>query len=133
MTTVNVKKVYGESAELMWHRIGDPGALADWHPAVKETALMDEGWTRVNTLVGGGKVVEPILERTGQRYTFRIEEGPFPFSDFVSTLAIREGASKGCVVEWRATFVPSAVSEAEASELVRGFFQAGLDSLEGAR
>jgi hypothetical protein len=129
MTTVVVSRQYSVSPEHMWHRIGDPGSLADWHPALEDTALVEDGRVRVNTLVGGGQVVEPIIERTGRHYTFRIAAGPLPFANFVSTLAVRDAASDGCVVDWRATFEADGVGDAEASELVRTFFEAGLGAL----
>jgi carbon monoxide dehydrogenase subunit G len=131
MTEVSVAKHYEVPAEEMWDRIGDPGALAAWHPGVETTELVDGGRTRINTVPGGARLVEPVLEQADHHYTFRITESPLPFGDFVSTIQVR-GDGGGSVVEWQATFEPSGVSETEATELVRGFFQAGLDALSGA-
>lgn len=129
MAEVSVAKRYQVPAEAMWGRVGDPGALATWHPGVETTELLDGGRTRVNTVPGGGRVVEPILEQADRQYTFRMAESPLPFAEFVSTIQVRADGDGACVVEWGATFQPSGVSEAEASDLVRGFFQAGLDAL----
>ncbi len=128
MTEVSFAKHYEAPAEEMWGRIGDPGALAAWHPGVETTELVDGGTTRINTVPGGARVVEPILEQADRHYTFRIAHSPLPLRDFVSTIQVR-GDGRGSVVEWQATFEPSGVSETEATELVRGFFQAGLDAL----
>jgi hypothetical protein len=49
---VSVTKRYETTADEMWERIGDPGALAARHPAVESTELMDGGTARVNTLRG---------------------------------------------------------------------------------
>lgn len=125
MAEMSVAKRYEVPAEEMWGRIGDPGALATWHPGVETTELVDGGRTRINTVAGGGRVVERILEQADHRYTFRIDDSPLPLRDFVSTIRVR-GDGCSCVVEWDATFEPSGVS---ATELVRGFFQAGLDAL----
>lgn len=129
MAEVSVTKRYEVPAEEMWGRIGDPGALAKWHPGVETTELVDGGRTRINTLPGGGSVTEPILEQADHRYTFRIAESPLPFRDFVSTIQVRGDGVGACVVEWDATFEPSGISKNEVTELVRGFFQAGLDAL----
>ncbi len=128
MAEVSVAKRYEVPAEEMWGRIGDPGALATWHPGVETTEVLDGGQTRVNTVTGGGRVVEPILEQTDRGYTFGIAESPLPLRRFVSTIRVR-GDGGACVVEWDATFEPSGVSDGAASDLVRGFFQAGLDAL----
>jgi len=128
MTEVSAAKRYAVPAEEMWGRIGDPGALATWHPGVETTELVDGGRTRINTVPGGARLVEPILEQADHRYTFRIADSPLPLRDFVSTIQVR-GDGGACVVEWEATFEPSGVSQTEATELVRGFFQAGLDAL----
>lgn len=79
-------------------------------------------------MTGGGRVVEFILEQADLRYTFGIAESPLPLRRFVSTIRVR-GDGGACVVEWDATFEPSGVSDVVASNLVRGFFQAGLDAL----
>jgi Polyketide cyclase / dehydrase and lipid transport len=129
MAHVAVSKRYDLPAEEMWARIGDPGSLAKWHPGVETTEMLDSGRTRVNTVPGGGRVVEPILEQADYRYTFRITESPLPFDELVSTILVRDDGGDACVVEWDATFQPNGVSEAEATDLVRAFYQTGLDAL----
>lgn len=129
MAEVSTAKRYEVPAEDMWERIGDPGALATWHPGVETTELLDGGKTRVNTVPGGGRVIEPILEQADHQYTFRIAESPLPLAEFVSTIQVRDDGGDACIVEWEATFQPSGVSDAEATDLIRGFFQAGLDAL----
>jgi mxaD protein len=128
MAAVSVSKRYEVPPEEMWARIGDPGALAAWHPAIEATEVFDGGRTRVNLVVGGGRVAETILELTDRRQTWRIDESPLPY-DLVATLQVRDDGGAACVVEWNATFEPNGVSEPEAAEMIRGFFQAGLDAL----
>lgn len=128
MRHLTTTRRYSVSAEDMWERIGDPGALAAWHPAVDATDLIDGGWTRINHL-GTAQVVEPIVDRSDRQYTFRMSQTPLPLRGFESTLRVREADPCGCVVEWEATFTPTGVSDAEADELVAGFFEAGLDAL----
>jgi hypothetical protein len=129
MAEVSTAKRYEVPAEDMWERIGDPGALATWHPGVETTELLDGGRTRVNTVPGGARVIEPILEQADHQYTFRIAESPLPFAEFVSTIQVRADGGDACIVEWEATFQPIGASDAEATDLIRGFFQAGLDAL----
>ncbi len=128
MGHVNTTKQCRVPADEMWARIGNPGALGTWHPAVDSTELIDGGRTRINHL-GAAQVVEPIVDRGDRQYTFRMSETPLPLQDFESTLRVREDGPGGCVVEWEATYEAAGVSNAEADELVRGFFEAGLDAL----
>lgn len=129
MAEVLVSKRYEVRAQSMWERIGDPASLCDWHPAVETTEMLDGGRRRVNTVVGGGKVFETILDEADQQHTFRIDDSPLPIDDLVATIRVREDGGSACVVEWQATLDPNGVSDAEAVELTRGFFQAGLDAL----
>jgi hypothetical protein len=129
MAHVAVSKHYHVPADEMWARIGDPSSLANWHPGVETTEMLDGGRTRINTVPGGGRVVEPILELADRQYTFRITDSPLPFGELVSTIQVRDDGHDACVVEWDATFQPKGVSETEATHLVRGFYQTGLDAL----
>jgi mxaD protein len=129
MTEVSVSKRYDVPAEAMWSRIGDPLALAAWHPAVQTTEAVEGGRVRVNTTVSGDRVVESIVDRGERHYTFTMDETPLPFADFVSTIGVTDDGADGCVVVWRAKLSPDGVSEPDAAELVSGFFQAGLDTL----
>lgn len=128
MGHVSTTKQYRISADEMWSRIGDPGALATWHPAVDSTELIDGGRQRINRL-GAVRVVEPIVDRGDRHYTFRMSQTPLPLRDFESTLRVREEGPGGCAVEWEATYQAAGVSDAEADDLVRGFFETGLNAL----
>lgn len=129
MADVSVSKRYEVPAQAMWERIGDPGQLADWHPAVEKTEMLEGGKRRVNTVVGGALVSETILERADRHHTFRIDDSPLPVDDLVATIRVRDEGEEACSVEWAAEFRPVGVPDHEAVELNRGFFQAGLDAL----
>ena len=128
MGHLTTTKQYGIPADEMWSRIGDPGALAAWHPAVDSTELVDGGQRRINH-IGAHQFVEPVVDRGDRHYTFRMSDTPLPLQDFESTLRVQDDGPGGCVVQWEATYEAAGVSDAEADELVRGFFEAGLDAL----
>ncbi len=113
----------------MWERIGDPARLYEWHPAIEATEMRDGGTQRVNTRGDGGVVSETILERAERHHSFRIDESPLPLTNLVATLRVRDEGEGACIVQWEATFDPVGMPENEAGELVRGFFQQGLDAL----
>jgi hypothetical protein len=129
MADVRVSKRYAVPAQTMWARIGDPARIFEWHPAIEATESLDGGRRRVNTVFGGGAVTETILERGDRHHSFRIDDGPLPVANLVATLRVDDEGDQACRVEWEATFDPAGISEQEAIELNRGFFQAGLDAL----
>jgi hypothetical protein len=129
MADVRVSKRYKVPGERMWERIGEPAKIVEWHPAIKLTDMLDGGKTRVNTIVGGGRVSETNLEQAERHHVYRIDDSPLPIDNFVATIRVRDETEHACVVEWDATLEPSGVPEREAVELARGFFQAGLDAL----
>jgi hypothetical protein len=129
MADVLVEKRLEVPAEDVWERIGDPTRIFEWHPFIEQTEVLDEGKRRVNTTVDGSRVSETILEEGERHHVFRIDEGPLPYDEFVSTIRVRDEGGSACVVEWEATLAPNGVSEQEAVEFTRRFFQAGLDAL----
>lgn len=73
---------------------------------------------------------ETILEQGERHHTYRIDESPLPVENLVGTIRVRDDEDSACLVQWDATFNATGISEAEAIELVRGIFQAGLDALQ---
>lgn len=128
MAEVSVSKRYEVSGAEMWARIGDPRDICRWHPAIAETDMAADG-KRINTLTHGARVSETILEQGERHHTYRIDESPLPLDSFIATLAVHDEHDCACIVQWHATFQPVGISDAEAGELARGFFQAGLDAL----
>ena len=129
MAGVSGSQRYEVSGQEMWERIGDPGRIYEWHPAIEATEVLDGGKRRVNTLGDGGRVSETILERAERHHSWRIDESPLPVDNLIATLRVRDEGEGACIVEYEATFDPAGVPEDEAAELNRGFFQAGLDAL----
>jgi polyketide cyclase/dehydrase/lipid transport protein len=129
MAQVSTSKRYDVSGQRMWERMGDPCRISEWHPFLETTEVLDGGKRRVNTRGDGGRVSETILALAERQYSYRIDESPLPFGNLVGTLRVRDEGDAACVVDWEATFDPAGIPEDEAVELVRGFFQAGLDAL----
>ena len=129
MAEVHVSKRYDVPGQAMWERIGDPGKISEWHPAIETTEMLDGGRTRVDTIVGGGRVSETILEQGERHHTYRIDESPLPVGNLIGTIRVHDESDDACVVAWDATFEPAGIAEHDAVELVSGIFQTGLDAL----
>jgi hypothetical protein len=128
LAEVRVSKRYAVPAQGIWARIGDPARLAEWHPYIERTDLLDNGKRRVNTTADGSRVTETILEQAARHHTWQIDDGPLPYERFVATMRVQDNRG-GCIVECDATFEPKDGAHEQAEELTRGFFQAGLDAI----
>ena len=80
----------------------------------------------------GTIIVERLVtfDQPGRRYTYVIQQAPFPVTNYLSTLCVREtGTGNGSRVEWSGRFTPTGVSTADAAKLFRGIYEDGLKAL----
>ncbi len=130
MAKVSMSAQLGTSADEAWKLIGGFNALTDWHPAVEASELTEEGQTRTLSLVGGGQIVEKLekIDDSARTYTYSIKNSPLPVANYTSTITVRD-EDGGCVVDWSGEF-DAVGGESEASDIVTGIYQAGLDNLK---
>jgi len=121
----------GVDAATVWAVIGDFNSLADWHPAVSQSRLEDDGNLRRLVLADGGKIVERLENRddAARRYSYSIAQAPLPVTDYLATLGVCE-TGDGCRVTWSGRFTVSGTSEAEAAAIIGGIYEAGLTALQ---
>lgn len=136
MPTVSESIVIAAEPQRTWALVGDPAALSDWHPAVATSPVSER--VRRCTLVGGGSLVEPIVEHSDEDrfYVYDIAEGPFPTRTYRSRIAV-EDADGGSRLVWQTDFEPDdPASEDELVETFAGIYRAGLEAareqLDGA-
>ena len=136
--TLNVQKEsdVNASADQVWDLLGDYNAIEDWHPAVVSSTLTGDGKTagsrRVLALPGDAKIIEDLVSHSddGMSYSYRITEGPFPITDYVSTILVEADGDESCKVTWSSTFNASGVSDQEAIGIITGVYEAGLESIQ---
>lgn len=133
MTDVKMKTDLNVPADQVWEMIGKFNALPDWHPAVEKSELEDGGKLRRLTLAGGVSIVERLekLDEDGQVYRYSIVESPLPVANYSAELRVKPNQDgTGCTVEWSSNFNPVGASMEEASKVIQGVYQAGLDNLQ---
>lgn len=120
--------------EEVWNRIGEFCAVADWHDAVETCTQSTEGAETVRSLdlVGGGTLVEVRTDEGSTSYSYRIESGPLPVADYVSTLSAT-AADAGTELTWTGTFDAAGATDAEAEAAIRGIYRSGLDSIAAGK
>jgi hypothetical protein len=88
---------------------------------------------RTLTTKDGAVIVEKLTQwdDAGHAYGYAILESPLPVANYVSTIAVKDGAEAGtAAITWSSTFDPKGASEADASKVIGGIYDAGLSSLK---
>ena len=60
MAKVLISTILNASAGEVWKLIGGFNALPDWHPAVENSELTEDGQSRTLSIAGGGTIVEKL-------------------------------------------------------------------------
>jgi Polyketide cyclase / dehydrase and lipid transport len=92
----------------------------------------EDGRTRDLAASDGSTIIERLMafDEKGRSYTYHMVQGPFPLTDYYSTLKVSEpNGGKGSRVDWSGEFNPNGVSEQKPSEIVRNIFDDGLKAL----
>src|SRR5262245_46460406 len=119
-------------ADQIWQLIGGFGALPDWLPYISKSELSEGGRVRRVANPGGETIVERLVafDDAARSYSYIILKAPFPITDYLSTLRVREGdGGRDARVEWSGRFTPQGVSDQEASRLFQGIYEDGLKAL----
>ncbi|MEV7909732.1 SRPBCC family protein [Streptomyces griseus] len=132
MTSTTASTELPVPADRVWQLIGGFDALPDWLPYIPTSELSEGG--RVRTLVNeeGGVIVERLeaFDNAARSYSYSILRAPFPVTDYLSTIAVREGSTPGRArVEWSGTFTPDGIGDDEAAALFHGIYADGLAAL----
>jgi hypothetical protein len=130
MTKVSMNTKLNVSADEAWRLIGGFNTLPDWHPAVENSELTEEGQTRTLSLAGGGGTIVEKLEKMddGSRtYSYSIVDSPLPVANYSATIKV-SGEGDDCTIEWTGEF-DAVGPENEAVDAISGIFQAGFDNL----
>ena len=128
MHSVTVSTHLSASPDLVWSKIGNPGTISAWHPAVAESSL--DGKARICTLANGARIEEQIdnIDTANRSYSYRIVESPLPVRDCNATIKVVE-ADGGCCVEWTSSFDVSDGPAEDAVALLKGVYDAGMGAL----
>lgn len=134
MAKVDMSVRLNAPAEKVWSVIRGFDAMPRWHPAIARSEETREGTKtrRKLTLHGGGEVVEELVQHDdGKRfYSYTIQHSPLPVAGYRSELSVRDESPGHSTVRWSSTFEPSGGSEADATAVISGVYQAGFDSLK---
>ena len=133
MAATSVTVEIGAPPEAVWQLMGGFDSLPDWLPFIPRSSLSEGGRVRTLHTADGVLIVERLeaFDNRARRYSYSFIEKPFPVTDYLATLQVREGNDPDTsVVEWAGIFTPVDVSEEEAVELFHGVYASGLAALK---
>jgi hypothetical protein len=120
-------------AAAVWEVVGPFCAIADWYPGI-ETCVEEEidgARHRRLGMADGGEFLEEQLAHDDavMSYRYAIIEGPLPVKDYEASFSVDESGDQA-VVRWESTFEPDGVSAEEATDIMAGVYDDGLEALQ---
>ena len=129
MPTVHKTRKFDRPADELWGLIGDFHGLHKWIPNMDPSESIDDG-TRRKFAMPMGAIIERLLEEGDRSYTYAIDEGPMPITNYRSTISVKEADGRS-VVDWKGTFDPAeGATEEAAVQIVEMIYEGGLAGLE---
>ncbi len=130
MLQVSVRAEFKSPPAAVWAAVGDFCGIGKWLPGIQRVEAENQGKRRRVVLPDGKAVVEDEIGRdeAAMSLSYRVVEGPMPFTDYVATVSVVPQAS-GCAVDWIGNFTPLGPEE-KVSRLVNGIYSSALAGLQ---
>ena len=130
MSEVSVRTEFKSPAATVWAAVGDFCGIGKWLPGIQRVEAENQGKRRRVVLPDGKAVVEDEISRDegAMSLSYRVVEGPMPFTAYVSTVSVQPRGS-GCSVHWVGNFIPLGPEE-KVARLVKGIYGSALNGLQ---
>ena len=133
MTEVIVNKSINVPAQEVWAKLSSFRGIENYSPIERsETEGNGAGATRTCFMPDGAAIHE-VLERVEDEVMemeYKITEGPFPVTGYVSTIKVEATGENACKVTWGCEFDSSPEVEQDMKDLFGGFYNVIIESLE---
>lgn len=133
MTEVIVSKKINVSADQAWMKLSSFRGIEDFSPIERsETKGQGAGATRTCYMPDGAAIHEVLEEvhDNQKEMQYKITEGPFPVSGYVSNIKVEEIGENSAKITWGCEFESTKEVEGEMVALFEGFYHTIIDSLE---
>lgn len=134
MTQVNVTRTINVTAKDAWETISSFEGIEKFSPVARSVKTGEGiGALRSCFMPDDSEIKEELtgLNNETKHLQYIITSGPFPFSDYVSDVLVKEVTENSCEVSWSSQFnVNEGVPEAAMVELLEGFYNAIMQGLE---
>ena len=133
MTEVVVSKSINVKASTAWNKLASFRGIEDFSPIEKsETKGTGEGATRTCYLPDGAAIYEVLskVDQSKMEMQYKITEGPFPITNYLSTVKVDATGDNTCKITWGCEFEVSDEAKAEMEKVFSGFYHVIIESLE---
>lgn len=133
MTKVLVIKQINVSAATVWNKLSSFRGIEEFSPIERsQTKGEGEGAKRTCYMPDGATIYEVLskVDNVGQEMQYKITEGPFPITGYLSTIKVEATDGNACKISWGCEFESSQEVQAEMVKLFEGFYNVIIDSLE---
>ncbi len=142
--SVTERMTIAAPADKVWSKVSNFGDLGAWHPAVAKTEIIggtnnQKGAVRLLTLGDGGQIKETLTayDAASKTYSYVINEGVLPVSNYASTITVSPAGDQTQVV-WQGDFKrkDTGMTPAEGQDdlaalnTIQAVYKAGLDNLK---
>jgi len=133
MTEVVVSKTIQVPANKAWSTLSSFRNIEAISPIERsETIGEGAGATRTCYMPDGATIFEVLdmVDDNSMEMQYKITEGPFPITGYVSNVKVESIENSSCKVTWGCQFGTNEETKAAMIELFEGFYNVIIDSLE---
>ena len=133
MTEVNVTKSINAPAAKVWEKVSSFRDIENFSPIERSVVEGNgAGATRTCYMPDGAEINEVLsqVDSNNMQIQYKITEGPFPVTGYISTVSVSSIDGSSCTVSWSAEFDVATENEEAMKDLFSGFYNVIIDSLE---
>ena len=136
MASALVKDEIESPIAAVWACFADFGDLSKWVPGSPRVELEGAG-DRVGAVrkvhgQGGTPICERLetYDTAAKTFSYAIVDSPFPFTDYVATVKLKEVGPGSTAIEWSSVFAPRGLSAERATEVIEGTYRMFIGRLK---
>jgi len=133
MTEVVVSKQINVTAFSAWNKLASFRGIEEFSPIERSvTEGHGEGAKRTCYMPDGAAIHEILskVDEHNMELQYQITEGPFPVTDYLSTIKVEGIGDSSCKVTWGCKFDSAPAVKEDMSNLFGGFYNVIIDNLE---
>lgn len=133
MEEVIVSKSINAPAQKAWAELSSFRGIENFSPIERsETVGHGAGATRTCYMPDGAAIHEVLekVEDSSMEFQYKITEGPFPISGYVSNVKVEKVGESTSKITWGCEFETEPATKQDMVNLFEGFYNTIIDSLE---
>jgi uncharacterized protein YndB with AHSA1/START domain len=123
MATAAIRDELVAPIERVWACFADFGDLSAWVPGRSRVPVEGRGVGAVRTVGGGVRERLESHDPAAHTFTYAMLESPFPFTDYVATVRLRDLGGGRTSIDWSCTFEPRGVPAEEAARMIEDIYR----------